>query len=248
MAASLSFFPTVRSVVQSSLRLIRGMDPEQSINGTTQETQAIEVLNFLLTSWQTHGLQVWLRSEQGPVTLVAAQHSYTVGSGGNINIDRPLEIYQAWIRDDNADVDIPLTQLSENEYNLIGNKDIDSIPNSYMYLPEYKENTNAGATSKGKLWLWPAADTATAADKTLYFRYTRPLLTSTTATDGLDLPQEWMNAVRWNLAYQLALEYGVPSIEVDRLNQRAMYELEQVLGWDSEKTSIRIYPDPKVLR
>lgn len=248
MAGSLNFFPTVRSIVNASLRLIRGIDAEQSIASTTQETQAIETLNFLLTSWQTYGLQVWLRTESSAITLTAGQEVYTVGSGGDIAIDRPTDIYQAWLRDTTSENDIPLTRLSENEYDLLGNKSTESIPNSYLYLPSYQIDTNAGSTSKGTLKLWPSADSTTATDKRLYIKYTRPLLTSTTATDGLDLPQEWMNALRWNLAYQLAMEYGVPAMELDRLERRAQFELENALGWDTEKTSLRVYPDEKILR
>ncbi len=246
MAASYSFFPSVGTVVQSSLRLIRGLDPEETIS-TTAQTNAIEAMNYILTSWQTFGLQVWLRTETAPITMTADQTLYTVGSGGDINIDRPTEIYQAWLEDSLGARQV-LNQLSENEHNLLSNTSTSSIPNSYYYNAAYQVDSNQGSTSKGQLHLWPAADSSTVAAKTLHFLYTRPLETSTTSTDLIDMPQEWMAALKWELASQLAPEYGVPASEQDRLMRKAMMLLEEAKGWDAEKTSISIHPDSKVLR
>jgi hypothetical protein len=241
------FWPTIAEVINSSLELMRGKDPDETIT-SVQSASAVQVLSYLITSWQVHGLQVWLRSDSGAVTMVASDGSYTIGLGGtrDITLDRPLEIYQAWLQDSSGNR-IPLTQVSENEFNLLGNTTTEGTPNTYYY------HATATATPKdnttyGTLKIWPEPDTTAVANYTLHFSYVRPFYTSTTTTDKLDFPQEWFNALRWNLAYQLAPSYGTPISELDRYERRAQYELEQVLGWDAEKTSLRIFPNELILR
>lgn len=242
------FWPTIAEILNASLRLIRGIDPDETI-GTKASSNGVEALNFLISSWQVHGLQVWLRGTSSAITMVADDGSYTIGLGGarDITMDRPLEIYQAWIQNATDETNkIPLVQVAETDFNLL-NAGVSSTPNTYYYhataTPTPKDNTTYGT-----LKIWPAPDATTVADQRLYFSYTRPFYTSTTTSDKLDFPQEWFNALKWNLAYQLAPEYGVPVSELDRLERRAQWELEQVLGWDAEKVSLRIVPNVLVLR
>lgn len=244
---TLSFYPTATTVITAALRAIRAID---SVQGpTTQQTaDGLEVMNFLLTSWQTFGLQLWCIKTSAGQTPVLNQATYTVGTGGNIAVARPTSIIRVWLRENTALTDGPMEPLSKQQYDAISSKSSAGTPTSWYYDPAYEAGTaaNVGSSSKGNLSVWPVADASTVSNQKIFFTYSRPFVDFDAATDTIDMPQEWFNALKWNLAFQLMPEYGNPFMDQDRIKNRAETELQQVLGWDAEKTSISIRPDQRV--
>lgn len=243
MANTWSFFPTAATLIKAAMRRIRAYDPEQDTTiSTVQYNNALETLNFLMGAWQALGIQIWCRKTASNA-LTASQGSYTVGSGGNININRPLMIYDAWLRDNTTGVDMPLEVIGETDYYMLSTKSQTGTPVQLYYDVEYDGSSNKGATSKGTLYLWPVPDSTTASGKTLYFRYQRPLEDFDTTSDNIDMPQEWFNALRLQLALAIAPEYGVPVIEYDRLEKEAERWTDLAKSWDTEQESIFLEPD-----
>ena len=70
-----------------------------------------------------------------------------------------------------------------------------------------------------------------------------PLNDMTLATDIPDFPNEWMNCLVWNLADQLALEYGVPMNARQEISQRATAYRTQLDDWNVEASSTFFQPD-----
>ena len=70
-----------------------------------------------------------------------------------------------------------------------------------------------------------------------------PLDDITLATDFPDFPNEWMNCLMWNLADQLALEYGVPMNARQEITLRAASYKAQLSDWDVEVSSTFFQPD-----
>jgi hypothetical protein len=246
---ALNFFPNSGTVVNDALADIGAWDPEGSSEPTTsQRTTGLQQLNYLVTAWQAHGMQVWCQ-KRGSYTLSDGVDDPTIGpSGADITAARPLSIQQAWLRDDDTDpdTDIPLRIISREEYNGISNKLADGTPNCVFYDPEYDvPGSNSGANAKGRLYMWPVPDATVAARYTLYFIYTRPLQDFSGLTDTLDFPQEWFNAVRWNLALSLCPSYEVPLGKMDRIKVLAKESLELAMSWDRELTSAFISPASK---
>lgn len=247
MALSYNFFPTGDTIIYAALRRIRAFDPEDSTTvSTTQLSNARETLNFLLTHWQALGLPIWCRKVSGPTTLVAAQSSYTVGSSANIAINRPLAVVQAWLRD-NTDssnpVDIPIQIISQQEYYLLSSKSAAGRPTQLYFDATYDGSSNQGTTATDSIYLWPVPDSTVATTYTLYFIYQRPLLDFNASGDALDMPQEWYEAIRLNLALKIAPEYGLQASDYDRLNREAQDALELALEWDTEQVSVYFAPD-----
>ena len=239
------FYPTAETVIEAALRAIAVIDPETSRQpNTTEVANALEALNFLVTSWQAHGMQVWCHKTVS-YTLSAAG-SYTIGpSGATITAARPLRIVQAWLRDTSTlPVDTPINIVSRDEFNLLSVKNSVGPVNQLYYDPEYdRDGSNSGANAKGKIWVWPIPDATILADYDLYMVCVRPIADFNAKTDALDFPQEWFNAVKWNLAYQLAFEYGIPVEILDRLEKRAKEELDLVLSFDTDPAPIFFQPD-----
>ena len=60
--------------------------------------------------------------------------------------------------------------------------------------------------------------------------------------DSPDIPSEWVNALKWSLAYELAIEYGNTE-RIQLLQERAMMSLDDAEGFDIEDAYFQITPD-----
>ncbi len=87
---------------------------------------------------------------------------------------------------------------------------------------------------QGTMWVW---NVATNANFGLRFTYYRPLQDWTTVATTADFPQEWSNALTWNLAEELKLDYSVPEGRSAIIERKAREKLELVQGWDREPES-----------
>lgn len=246
MALSYNFFPTGDTIIAAALRRCRAYDPEDTTTITTvQYTNGRETLNFLLSHWQALGLPIWCRKVTS-VALTASDGTYTIGTGGDISVNRPMAVMQAWLRDaSNAffPIDTPLEIIGQQEYWELSSKFSTGKPSQLYYDGTYDGLSNQGANAKGTIYIWPLPDTVSAANCTLYVLYQRPLLDFNAAGDALDMPQEWYEAVRLNLAYKIAPEYGMQSSDYDRLKEEAKDALALALNWDTEQVSIFFSPN-----
>lgn len=237
------FYPVALDLINRAMTDIGAIDPEGGVTPTTlQRTDALQVFNFLVTSWMALGMQVWCQ-KTGTYALGAGVAQPTVGPGGVINIARPEEITQAWLRDVNSLNDIPIRIISREEYNNLSFKPAAGSPNCLFYDPQYDlPGTNSGASAKGLISLWPVPDAATVAQYDLYFIYTRPIQDFNATSDGLDFPQEWYDPLRWNLALSLGPSYEIPAQKWDRIKIMAKETLDLALSFDREGESVYISP------
>jgi hypothetical protein len=239
-----SFYPSALTIINDALLCIRAVDPENTLTvTTTQQTNALTRLNMIVTSWQALGMEVWCQ-KQGELTLVAGTTSYTLGVGGSLTIARPLAISDAWLHNitDNTDPR-HLEKMGREDYNRLTAKNSQAPTVSFWYDPSYDlPGGNSGTTSKGTLYVYPTPDSTTASTYTLRFTYSRPLQDFAATSDSLDFPQEWYNALTWNLAAQLCPSFGVPVMYWDRIKAQAKEELDNVKGWDHDDGSIFIQP------
>lgn len=239
-----NYFPTAQGLIDVALGCIRAVDPESSVTpNATQRSNALTALNLIVTSWQALGMQVWC-TKTATLTLVNNQNNYALGTGGDLVIARPLSVSQAWLHDLTQNTDpIPVRMGGREEYNSWTTKAANSPPYFAWYDPTYDvPGSNSGATEKGMLHVYPTPGTTEASTYTLQFVYTRPIQDFAALSDSVDFPQEWYNAVKWNLAHQIAFDYGVPVLYLDRIKAIADDELNRVSGWDHETGSMFVYP------
>ena len=241
-----SFYPTAQNIIDAALRALAVIDPESSTTPTTTErTNALTALNYLVTSWQAEGMQVWCQKQYTHI-LTADTVSYTIGSSGaDITASRPMGVTQAWLRsNDTKPIDIPINIIDRTTYNNLSVKTSTGNTNQLYYDPQYdRDSSNNGTNAKGKVYLWPVPDTTGVATYDLYFSGTRPIEDFNAITDTLDFPQEWFNAIKWNLAYQLSFDYGTPIEKQNKLEKLADEEKSRVLAWDVEQNSVFFQPD-----
>lgn len=96
----------------------------------------LSVFNAMLDSWAGENLASYA-NQQSSFTMIIGQQTYTVGSGGYVNVTRPDNILQAFIIDSN-NITYPVAVIPQDKWNGIGNKNITSqIPTTIFYNPQY---------------------------------------------------------------------------------------------------------------
>lgn len=172
-------------------------------------------LNVLQDDWATERLTVpyILRTT---ATLTASTTSFTVGSGGNINIVRPVYPTQINFVDTSQDPDLemPLHLLTDDEWAAIPQKALTStLPTSAYYNPTY-------ASGFATLYPWPVPTSATLL-WAFYSAVAVPEFSATTAT--LSLPPGYRRFITTNLALEMAPMFtNVPQEIMASVMQQAM--------------------------
>lgn len=225
------FTLTRNEIIESALRKCGVLDPESGTPTATQYSVGSQALNIVVKRFHDEGMPLWAISE-AEMTLVDGQRSYTVS---NIGIDRPIRVFQAYIKDINTGSQSPLTILTRDEYYNLGNLTSEGTPSQLYYDPQLDRSAT--------VHVFPTPDTYTAANKKIYFFYQRPFQDIEDPGDYLDFPQEWFSAIVWELALVLAYEYGAPDNKIRMLQQKAVMERESVEGIGQEEGSIRFMPD-----
>ena len=127
---SYNFNLTRDQIISGALRLL-GVIGQGDTPDAAQIADCAEALEMLLKAWEAEGLSLWAIKLQA-ITLVAGQASYSIGLGEEVDIAKPLKVYQAYIRQ-TSNIDIPMTALSQQEYNILGNKTTTGTPIQYYY-------------------------------------------------------------------------------------------------------------------
>ena len=111
------------------------------------------------------------------------------------------------------------------------NKVSTGTPTSYYYQPRLDD---------GQIFIW---QTASSVDQFIKFTLNRSLKDFDTSANNPDFPIEWADALVWNLAARIAIEYQTPLPKQQLIKQQAAEMLESALGWDEENTSLNLQPD-----
>ncbi len=185
---------TVLEIITSSLRLIGPLGPGR-VAGPSETTDALFVLNRMLESWANERLLVYA-VDRNLFPLQANLTYYTIGpSGANWTLARPLSLDHVGLMID-ATTEIPLDQLTEDEYSRVRIKGLLSTqPTQVFYKPSFPNGT---------VFVYP---TPTEVRNLVLYTY-GPISTFALVSDTLTLPPGYADAIRYNLALRLAPEWG----------------------------------------
>ena len=227
ISTSYDYSTTRDSIIKGALRIL-GVLPTGATPSAAQVTDASEALNQIIKAWGAESAPIWTIKKQ-TIPLTNAVNMYAIGSGQTVNIPKPLKIYQALLHDTTDEIDIPLIGKSQEEYQRLSQKESSGQPVHY-----YFENLR----DFGNLYVYPTPDSTTAADKTIQIIYQAPLADFDTASDEPDVPQEGIRALKWVLASELCMEYGVPENRIKVIMTNA--ELRKIEFFNSiyENTSL----------
>jgi hypothetical protein len=112
-----------------------------------------------------------------------------------------------------------------------GYKPSSGTPNQVYYDPQL---------GNGVLYVF---NNPNAAGWTIHLQVQQPISDILTPTSIPQFPSEWFNTLKFGLADQLALEYGVPAQVRAELAQRAAKYEEVMTDWSQEEASTSFSPD-----
>ena len=151
-------------------------------------------------------------------------------------IVRPLKIVDARRYNIASGQDTP---ISETQGSLMARLDYQSLPNKSQTGTINRAFYDPGRDT-GYLYLWQPVSTVTDLVK---FTWHRPIMDFDAAGDNPDLPQEWFDALAFNLALLIAPEYDVTPERYTMIKEGAVEYLADVAGDDREGESLFIGVD-----
>lgn len=181
---------TARNIITKAMQKI-GALTKNDTPSSDEISDGLDSLNGLLGSWSNDSMLIWTRAVES-FSVVANDGTYTIGTGGDFNTTRPTYIISAYLRQNN--IDYPLTIISDEIYANIPDKSVGGIP---IYL-NYNNNY-----ALGTLTLYPVPTQA----YTIYLVTEKPI-TTLTLDSVLSLPSGWERMMIYNLAVEIAPEYG----------------------------------------
>lgn len=149
-------------------------------------------------------------------------------------IVRPHELLELYRREYDQKVDVPLIRLSRTDFFTLSDKDTQGTPVNFYYDPQLV-NTEVS--------VWPTAGNIFAGNSVLIANIKKPFDDMDTATDTLEFPQEWFEAIVYGLAERLAPMIGYPIPDRQLLKMEAKEYLELALSFDNEQTDVTFVID-----
>lgn len=217
-SGSIDFNLNARDLCTFALRKIR-ITPVFDTPSAEDMEVAREELNLMLKTLQLHAPGLW-RQTDGTATLVASTGSYTLSP-------RPFRVHEARYRSA-AGIDLPMMELSRQEYVELPLKTTTGVPTQYYV--DY-QRTNA------IMYVWPVPASVTT--ETIRYTYQRVFDDIDALTNDIDVPQEHLEAVGYQLAARLQVTYGK---EVKGVNEMAAMLMAEVDAADREPV-VRFVPE-----
>lgn len=187
---------TVRKIITGAMRLL-GLVQANEQPSAAEIDVGLKALNVMIDSWSNDSLMIYsIRPYY--FSTVGGQQDYTLGPGGDWNTTRPMNIQQAYVDWNNGTqtVSLPISLANEDQWSSIVVKYIQTqIPTILYDNGNYPLRTISlypipSQTTTIVLWLW------------------EPLLTFASIDDEIEFPKGYERAIRFNLAVDLAPEYG----------------------------------------
>lgn len=181
---------SAQTLINASLRTL-GVLASGETATAEESSDALDTLNRMMESWRLERLSAYALVNQS-VAWAANLSSKTMGTGGDWNIVRPVKIESAnWL--DSAGTVFPLESATQEAFATLDS--LVGTPMQYCY-----ESTYPLAT----LRLWPTPDAAGTAVCVVRVPFSALVL-----GDTISLPPGYERAMVFNLAVELAAQYGI---------------------------------------
>lgn len=212
---------TIRELITSSARLINIVQQGEAMSADDINV-SLYALKALEDSWSNNSLMIY-SVDSYDFSFVAGQKEYTLGPGGDWDLERPMMIKQAYVHyrtnSSSQVVDLPIALLNDAQYASIGVKNTHStFPTALYDNGNYPLRTLSffpvpNQTQQITLWLW------------------QPLASFTDIDQQFEFPPGYLRAFRFALAVELAAEFGktVPDV-VAQTALSAVYEIKSLNG------------------
>lgn len=207
---------TAGDQINAALRLIGQLAEGETPSPATSQ-DALAALNQMLDSWSTERLAVFSTQDQ-VFTWPANTISRTFGPTGNFVGNRPIQLDDAtYFRDASTGVSYGIKMINQQQYDGIAVKTVTATYPQVMWINQQYPDI--------ELTLYPVATRALEWHFISVDELTQPATLNTT----LAFPPGYMRAFKFNLACEIANEFGVePPRTVSRLAMTSKRDIKRI--------------------
>lgn len=207
---------TAGDIINGSLRLLGVLAEEETPSAATAQ-DALTAMNQMIDSWNTERLSVFSTQDQ-VFTWPAGQLNRTLGPSGDFVGNRPVLLDDAtYFKDPGTGVSYGIKFINQQQYDGIAVKTVTSTYPQVIFVNNSYPNID--------MFVYPRPTR----DLEWHFisveELTQPALLDTV----LSFPPGYLRAFRYNLACELAPEFGVePSRQVQRIAMTSKRNLKRI--------------------
>lgn len=184
---------TALDMIKRSMRLIGVLGKDQEPTAA-ESSDALNVMNAMLDAWSIERLMVY-QIQQITYSWPSGQQTRTIGTAGQFATAWPISIESAFVTYQSQDYPLIVCN-NRTEYDALISKTVQStIPEILMFDQSYPT---------GNLYLYSVPSE----NVTLKLNTWKPLQSFTALTTDLSLPPGYQRAIEYNLALDIADEYG----------------------------------------
>jgi len=210
---------TAANIITEALEILGALEEGESPS-SDQTTSCLRTLNNLIKLWSAD-TQIFAQDEY-QLDLVASTSVYTLDAGNVGYI--PNKILNASLLDTTTNEEVPIRQMTQQEYYALTDKPTEARPTQY-----YQKRNPVGVAMD--LYLWPTPPDTTY-DLKLWLQY--PFRDVDADTDDVWFTQEWFLPLSWQLAYLLSPKYGIPYQDRAMMEASADRFREEASSYDTD--------------
>ena len=207
---------TAGDIINGSLRLL-GVLAEGEVPSAETSQDALRAMNQMIDSWNTERLAVFSTQDQ-VFTWPAGELSRTLGPSGDFVGNRPVLLDDAtYFKDPGTGVSYGIKFINQQQYDGIAVKTVTSTYPQVVFV----NNTFPDID----MFVYPKPTR----DLEWHFISVEELTQPATLATTLHFPPGYLRAFRYNLACEMAPEFGVePSPQVSRLAMASKRNLKRI--------------------
>jgi hypothetical protein len=207
---------TAGDIITGALRLI-GVVAEGESPSPESAADALSAMNQMIESWNTERLSVFATEDQ-VFSWPATEISRTLGPTGNFVGNRPILVDDSsYFKDPTTGVSYGLKLINQQQYNGIALKTVQSTYPQVMWVNMTYPDI--------EMYIYPVPTRVLEFHFVSVEQLSRPAILAT----NLTFPPGYLRAFRYNLACELAPEFGVePSRQVQRIAMTSKRNLKRI--------------------
>jgi hypothetical protein len=207
---------TAGDIINGSLRLLGVLAEGETPSADTSQ-DALRAMNQMIDSWNTERLSVFSTQDQ-VFTWPSGQLSRTLGPSGNFVGNRPVLLDDAtYFRDPGTGVSYGIKFINQQQYDGIAVKTVTSTFPQVIFVNMTFPDV--------EMFIYPRPTR----DLEWHFISVEELTQPATLDTVLHFPPGYLRAFRYNLACELAPEFGVePAPQVQRLAMASKRNLKRI--------------------
>jgi hypothetical protein len=207
---------TAGDIINGSLRLLGVLAEGETPSAETSQ-DALRAMNQMVDSWSTERLSVYATQDQ-IFTWPAGQLSRTLGPSGDFSGNRPVLLDDStYFKDPGTGVSYGIKFINQQQYNGIAVKTVTSTYPQVIFVNMTFPDV--------EMYIYPRPTRALE----WHFISVQELTQPATLATVLHFPPGYLRAFRYNLACEMAPEFGVePSSQVRRLAMSSKRNIKRI--------------------